>query len=945
MADGGVAPTPVETAQFVEVFVPSAGYAPDRCVVYKHAARPDAQRYSYRLAVDDVAGDAAADLVQKAARRDVLTPEVVYQERADGVVLKERRYVESVADVPEGYTPERGPKGGIYYETNPANSPADRPRAGAPSQSVNYAGEPVLAVHLGDVEAGDRVAFEHPDTGDRDVGRVTDPDPGGDGDLVIVRTGDGLQPVQAERFDGAADTAKADGGGDGGGSGDAAVTTDTAGVHSAVYSDQDDEDEDEDADDVAKDCDGHHLGPYEEDGLAAGDGEILCEPAGEVYEEALIDGMKGRCPFCDQVVSIADLYAEDHVEKEAANVWTYYYGPQGGEGWLNLQTGEIRYQQQRPGEPPEGGDGHDDWLAEGWAEPPDDPDELLPGQTVEINVRDEYREAEVVGVNPDGSVEIDAENLGDTVDMGLDKVTAVEEYSIEDLAADLGLSTDLDDAADWAQVHGIEPGETVLVDPGQADVPDDGPAELTIVGYQSSGLPAVRGEEAAAAFEKPDMEGTNIGVDLDNLPNFEDPFGWDSDDLERADAAGYPAVAAALSADERAEIDDYLTHKRVPPGFDVGQLEPGDPVIVYDEFLEETDHLTVVDPINGKFALENEDGGTYFPLGGASDVTIAAVPGKYVDDEPPADAAADATADSAGEQDPQDVAADDAAESADSGAQAAAADADDSDGDGWRAWTHDADLASYEPAYMVEEWGDLSEFGFPAGVTAANMKVGAMPGWDGESNEGLIFATEYGPGGEKVDLGNRQMVTYTLGEAMGANIPQHVGSPADGAVYAKGVEGADIGAAPAEYLDQADPEQFYEQAAYQIILGNNDAHHQNVKVTPDGDLVFHDVDHAAGDVTSDFVGEKTWYDSAIDRVLGELWRSGKHVVTDDKQDAKQRMLATAQEVARRFVADDGSLADDLAAVVTEDASGYDSDLASNVVNNVINLAEGNVTWQ
>jgi len=40
--------------------------------------------------------------------------------------------------------------------------------------------------------------------------------------------------------------------------------------------------------------------------------------------------------------------AEDTSVKQLAKFWTEYVGPEGGEGWENLMTGEVRYQQEEP---------------------------------------------------------------------------------------------------------------------------------------------------------------------------------------------------------------------------------------------------------------------------------------------------------------------------------------------------------------------------------------------------------------------------------------------------------------------------------------------------------------------------------------------------------------------------------------------------------------------
>jgi hypothetical protein len=217
----------------------------------------------------------------------------------------------------------------------------------------------------------------------------------------------------------------------------------------------------------------------------------------------------------------------------------------------------------------------------------------------------------------------------------------------------------------------------------------------------------------------------------------------------------------------------------------------------------------------------------------------------------------------------------------------------------WMAHVGDYDVRSFDRDDF-ETWGSLGSFGFPSSVSGAHMDIGALPAYDGESNQGLVFRRKFGDGALDPETGHRQMVSYTIGSALGGQMPQHAGhADEDGHVVANGVDGYDIGAAPQEVLEQVDEQEFIDQAAIQIILGNNDAHHQNVKVTPDGHVVFHDIDHSAGDITGEFVGKKTSYDDSLDRVLGELHRSAQYVVEGDESEVRERMLERAREIAQQ----------------------------------------------
>jgi hypothetical protein len=266
--------------------------------------------------------------------------------------------------------------------------------------------------------------------------------------------------------------------------------------------------------------------------------------------------------------------------------------------------------------------------------------------------------------------------------------------------------------------------------------------------------------------------------------------------------------------------------------------------------------------------------------------------------------------------------------------------------DGFEGWTADYDMDEFEEA-DVEKWGDLPDFGFSGGVHQS-MEVGALPEWDGETNHGLVFMNRYGgPGEEKVDTGLRQQTAATVSQALGGNVPDHTGDPAaDGYVAVEGVEGSDIGAASTEYWEKVDEEEFYRQAGVQVLVNNSDAHMDNVLVTPDGDVVFHDVDHAAGDLGSLWTGEKGYYDDNLDRTLGELWRSAQYVVDDDETAAKEKMFEAARNIAQEAVEDYEPEEGNALYEALQRASdmGGDHDYSSNVWKNIQKVAKGEITW-
>lgn len=869
----------VEVSHFARVFVSDPGRIPPQADAYKSE-----RGHYYRLGLDNIDADASAALVQKASR-NFEKVEVVGQVIEDGEVSKERRYVDDIHEVPDGHNPERGPQGGVYYETDPqadfSGGSAD-PDVGEVSEEVGYSGEPVLAVQFEDVREGDRIAFETPD-GERDMGEVVATD--ADERLVTVESGNGTTEVAAAPLEGVEE--KEDGG----------VTSGTAGVHSARYSPSEDDEKEEDietAGGVSKDCDGHHEGPEMAEGYRLEENEVLCEEDGEVYDiNSDIESSEplGECPGCGEDLShLVKSFAKDDGE----GVWTYYYGPNGGEGWMNMETGEIRYQKERPGEAPEDAMVEGDWLADGWGDPPEDITELSEGQHVEFYDEDsgEYYEGDIEILDDEGEyARIDGkEENGIIGPSGPDELTAVEEHEGAEETGDV--------PEDWESVphdsdflESLEPGDPII--------------------YEDHG-----GTQYESQIDYID-QGDAIGTEEDHLVFPDKMDAWVPEDaVEQPEEEG---AEPSEETSESTEPTDLLDEA----GVDIG-----------DQFEYEGMQMEVV----GTTSMMAD--------GDPSHIEAAPVEGEVTQ---PLSLHPNSIPEDAGGGEPEgseEVAEDAVGEAVETGEMDEdvqdefVSDEQESD---WTEWSSEYDMDEYDPS-DVEEWGNLGDFGFPSGVTAHNMEVGALPEWEEGDNRGLVFKTQYGPDGEKTDLGHRQMVTYTVGDALGGQMPQHVGHPEeDGYVAAEGVEGEDIGAAPNEYLEKVEEDDWYDQAATQIILGNNDAHSQNVKVTPDGDLVFHDIDHSAGDITSDFVGNKPHYDDAIDRVLGELARSGEHVVDDTKEEMKQKMLERAQEKAQELT-EDGAVVGEAKEAI-KSAYDYDSSLANNVGNNIQNLATGDVSWQ
>lgn len=351
--------TEVNVRHFARVYVEKAGQLPPNAEAFKS----ERGGYYYRLHLDNLPTDGAGTLVQKAAEH--FEVEVVGQVIENGIVTKERRYVESPAEVPEGYAPQHGPQGGVYYETNPLRDPsqASDPEAGDVTADTGYDGEPMLAVQFEDVEEGDRIAYET-ENDERDMGRVIALDD--DKRIATVESGSGTTEVAAAPLK--VQTEKEDAG----------ITSGTEGAHNDVYGGVDFSDE--------------------------------CRRCGENERQ---EGSM-YCAECEEEISKAG----------GIEPWTSYTGPRGGQGWINQNTGEIRYQESRPSgsgekgtEPPEGG------FADGWSEAPDDPSGINSGQPVEFTDGEAYYGGVVKEATEDG-LKVEAEG-GEEQTLPMSQVTAV----------------------------------------------------------------------------------------------------------------------------------------------------------------------------------------------------------------------------------------------------------------------------------------------------------------------------------------------------------------------------------------------------------------------------------------------------------------------------------------------------------------------------------------
>lgn len=120
------------------------------------------------------------------------------------------------------------------------------------------------------------------------------------------------------------------------------------------------------------------------------------EPSSESKKEEKAKRRDNETPDETQPqTTLSEIAPGTESETGTEGTWTYYYEPEAGEGWSNLQTGEVSHSKMRPGQPPEDGDGYGDWLS-GWTQPPDAVEQLTNGQLLEVQLADREPELAVV---------------------------------------------------------------------------------------------------------------------------------------------------------------------------------------------------------------------------------------------------------------------------------------------------------------------------------------------------------------------------------------------------------------------------------------------------------------------------------------------------------------------------------------------------------------------
>ena len=175
-AHNGTAPVRVE--QFARVFVKGVEQIPTGADAYVD----DERGYYYKLHLDRVTADEATPLIKAANTR--FGVELVYRVR-QGDIYKERVYIDSPEEAPEGFKVHTGPQGGLYYETGVQQV------AGPEGQSRS-----VAVITWDDTELGDQIVFETPEGEETFAEIIHIDENGGEPDRIYVEVdGDRYEAV------------------------------------------------------------------------------------------------------------------------------------------------------------------------------------------------------------------------------------------------------------------------------------------------------------------------------------------------------------------------------------------------------------------------------------------------------------------------------------------------------------------------------------------------------------------------------------------------------------------------------------------------------------------------------------------------------------------------------------------------------------------------------
>lgn len=633
---------------------------------------------------------------------------------------------------------------------------------------------------------------------------------------------------------------------------------------------------------------------------------------------------------------------EEEVEKQdGANVWVYYYGPDGGEGWQNMRTGEVRYQKARPGEAPEDGDGYGEVLGDNWAPDPEDKGEIDVGADVELSINDDtIVDGTYAGNNSalldDGTVvSFDDEDYALTAyseeSPFFDNEQAEEEY-FDRLKDEFDPDVDIDH-----DKYGV--GESLVVNVGEE------PFEVPIGGALDGEDPAVLFEDiakeigyqnAVKQFDKPENIMPAISLPANELPLIEGipkdeyepapPESWierNKSDVDEGQRVWYEYRMHTVAdvdgiwpvTEDGMEIKDDPMVPPVPPGWyededyseittdNAGELEEGDEIqYVYDG----ESHVAAVSHVSNDGAIYTADDKLVFPQNQPVRTPATVSDGVEEGDE-----------------------GDESDESSLSSASATAASDETESGPEY------GGPSDYEPDKRVDEKPLSASSKSNHGNSLDAKHIHEMP--DGSE----MVHTDLDHHSIEYEDGERQMAGYEMLNAIaGSMTVEHRADFSEGWFANEMAPGVDAKDAGPEHKQALDEEDFYQMAATQVLIGNTDCHQNNVKIDEDGNLYPFDLDRAGGDVMSNWVGNLYKYDNSLDRILGELESTATALGVAFYQ---ERVMEKAEEIAERYVTSGNG--QDILAEAHQAAAEWDEDFAQNIRQNFDRVHMGDYSTQ
>jgi len=254
-------------------------------------------------------------------------------------------------------------------------------------------------------------------------------------------------------------------------------------------------------------------------------------------------------------------------------------------------------------------------------------------------------------------------------------------------------------------------------------------------------------------------------------------------------------------------------------------------------------------------------------------------------------------------------------------------------------WGNSEILQSSTP----DDIDNLAPLGEDMNVSHGNTMAAKQTAYFSDGTKAVYTDTSHPDADE--DLGRRAVTSARLAREMFEDyeehgVPQITGDPEDGYFFSGAAPGYDVAAAPDEYKEAVDPDDFYRHAAVQVLLGNNDAHSNNVKVDEDGNLHWFDMDHAGGSFDAPALKKSFKYDDGWDRIFGELARtaSNEGLGLDQPDEARRKIYETAVDFAQEISEEDIQSA-------REHAAQFDDGFASNMAENIKRLKNENVPYK